>query len=31
MKTVNLKDTFDNVVTIYDAARPLYPVKKSST
>lgn len=25
MKTVNLKDTFDNVVSIYDAARPLYP------
>lgn len=25
MKTANLKDTFNNVVTMYDAARPTYP------
>ena len=25
MKIVNLKDTFNNVVTMYDAARPTYP------
>lgn len=25
MKTVKLKDTFNNVVTMYDAARPTYP------
>ena len=25
MKTVSLKDTFNNVVNMYDAARPTYP------
>lgn len=24
---VNLKDTFNNVVTMYDAARPTYPLE----
>ena len=25
--TINLKDTFNNVVTMYDAARPTYPIE----